>query len=244
MPPKVAFIFGMVTATAILSVVGLAVVLPLSLRASKGSVAGADATAPSAAQGKSGETASTADIAKVSTKDSPFIGEESAPVTLAYWSDYQCPFCQRFDQETLPTLVSEYVEKGKLKIVFKDFAFLGQDSETAALAGRAVWEAAPKSYFAWHEAMYAKQDAENGGWGNKEDILALTKTISGINADKVARLMEDKAGTYQKMIDADRAEGSEQGVNGTPGFVLGKQLIAGAVPTAQFTSAIEAELGK
>lgn len=243
-PPKTSFFFGMITATAILSVVGLIVLLPLSLKSSsKGTVAGAQVPTPSA-QGAGGTQAATADISKVNVKDSRSIGDANAPVVMAYWTDYQCPFCQRFDQQTLTTLVEQYVNKGKLKIVVKDFAFLGDDSTTAGLAARAVWEVSPKNYLAWHEAVFSKQDGENTGWGNKDDIIELTKTISGINADKVAKLMDQKKDEYLKAMNADKSEGSGFGVTGTPGFVIGTQLISGAVPTSDFTTAIEAELAK
>ncbi|MBI2023890.1 thioredoxin domain-containing protein [Candidatus Giovannonibacteria bacterium] len=76
-------------------------------------------------------TVSAAIIVDVDIKNEPFIGDPNAPVTIAYWSDFQCPFCQRFEQNTLPTLVDQYVKTGKVKIVFKDFQFLGPDSQDA-----------------------------------------------------------------------------------------------------------------
>ncbi|MBI3290808.1 thioredoxin domain-containing protein, partial [Candidatus Falkowbacteria bacterium] len=79
-------------------------------------------------------------IKDVDLKGEPFIGNAQAPVTLAYWLDFQCPFCQRFDLQTLPVLAQMYVNTGKLKVVFKDFQFLGPDSQTAGLAAHAVWE--------------------------------------------------------------------------------------------------------
>ena len=163
---------------------------------------------------------------------------------MAYWLDFQCPFCQRFETETLPTLIEKYVNTGKLKIVFKDFQFLGEDSTTAGLAENAVWEIAPESYQAWHKAMYEKQDEENGGWGKKEDITALARTIPGIDADRVSALMEEKKEAYQKELDDDNQEGSKFGVTGTPGFVVGDQSISGAQPTSVFTQVIDALLEK
>ena len=84
--------------------------------------------------------AGTVDINDVDMTNEPFIGNTDAPVTLAYWADFQCPFCKRFDLQTLPTLVNQYVKNGKLKVIFKDFQFLGPDSQTAGLAAKAVWE--------------------------------------------------------------------------------------------------------
>ena len=243
MPPKTAYLFGALSATAVLAIIAVAILLPLALsRKDGGTVAGAQVNANVAAAPSANTPTATADISKVNITNNPYLGDKNAPVTVAFWTDYQCPFCQRFDEQTLPTLIQQYVDKGKLKIVVKDFAFLGPDSDTAALAARAVWEVSPKNFLAWHEAMYNKQDAENGGWGNKDDVIALTKPISGIDADKVAKLMDSKKNDYTKLIAADKTEASSMGIDGTPGFIIGKQLIAGAQPTATFTLAIDALL--
>jgi len=183
-------------------------------------------------------------VKDVDIKNEPYIGDVNASVVMAYWFDFQCPFCQRFETETMPTLIEKYVKAGKLKIVFKDFQFLGEDSTTAGLAENAVWETAPQSYLAWRSAMYEKQDAENGGWGKKEDIIALTRTISGIDADRISALMEQKKEVYQKELDEDNQEGAKFGVSGTPGFVVGDQFIIGAQPLNTFTQIIDALLEK
>jgi protein-disulfide isomerase len=184
----------------------------------------------------------TADIARVSTEGVPFIGAADAPVVMAYWFDYQCPYCRQVEENAMPQLIADYVKTGKLKILFKDFAFLGPDSQTAGLAARAVWEVAPDKFYEWHKAMFDKQDDENAGWGNRDDILALTKTIPGIDAAEVEKLMIDRAAEYQQAIEADGMEGGAQGVSGTPGAVIGRQLIVGAQPYQQFKAAIEAVL--
>jgi protein-disulfide isomerase len=183
-----------------------------------------------------------ADIANVSQQGVPFIGDANAPVVMAYWFDYQCPFCKEGEEKVFPRLIDDYVKTGKLKILFKDFAFLGPDSQTAGYAARAVWETAPDKFYAWHKAVFDHQDDENAGWGKKEDILALTKTIPGIDAAKVEQLMSEHAADYQKAIDADGAEGNAMGVNGTPGAIIAKHLIVGAQPLAEFKSAIDAAL--
>lgn len=181
----------------------------------------------------------SADISKVKTDGDPFIGNANAPVTVAYWFDYQCPFCKRFEETVMPDLMSKYINSGKVKFVYKDFQFLGQDSTNAGLASHAVWEVAPSKFYEWHKAMYNKQDNENGGWGSKDDIIALTKTIPGIDANKVSQLMESKKAEYQKAMDADKAEGSGFGVSGTPSLIVGKQLVVGAQPTTAFTTIID-----
>ena len=80
-----------------------------------------------------------ADIADVSLANTPFIGDPAAPVVMAYWFDYQCPFCREVELTVMPKLIEDYVKSGKLRIYFKDYQFLGPDSVAAALAeiGRA-----------------------------------------------------------------------------------------------------------
>lgn len=190
-------------------------------------------------QGATQPSAQTVDIAKVKTAGQPFIGNPNAPVTMAYWYDYQCPFCKRFETGVMPQLFTDYIKTGKVKIVYKDFQFLGQDSQTAGLAGRAVWEVAPDKFYEWHRAMYDKQDNENSGWGSQDDVLALTKTIIGADADKVAELMLSKQTEYQKAMNADKAEGSSFWVSGTPSLIIGKQMIVGAQPYSAVKQLIE-----
>jgi protein-disulfide isomerase len=183
--------------------------------------------------------APVADIAKVNLEGEPFIGDANAPVVMAYWFDYQCPYCRQEEENVLPQLIKDYVDTGKVRIVFKDFQFLGPDSQTAGLAGRAVWEVAPEKFGDWHKAMYDKQDDENAGWGNKDDIIAMTKTIAGIDAAKVEALMTSQEADYSKVLQADAAEGNAMGVSGTPTFVVGKQMIVGAQPYQSLKAAID-----
>jgi len=161
---------------------------------------------------------------------------------MAYWFDYQCPFCKQEEETVLPRLIADYVDTGKVKIVLKGVTFLGPDSVTAGLASKAVWEIAPDKFREWHKAMFDKQDDENAGWGKKEDIVALTKTIAGIDAAKVDELMTSKAAAYQQAMDADASEGATMGVGGTPSFLIGKQMIVGAQPYDQLKAAIDGVL--
>lgn len=190
-----------------------------------------------------GQTTPGVDVKNVKTEGNPFIGDVKARVVMAYWTDYQCPFCKRSEQQVISQLIKDYVDSGKMRIIFKDYAFLGDDSKTAALAGRAVWEIAPTKFYTWHSAMFAKQDNENGGWGKKADILALTQSL-GIDSAKVGQLMAQKATQYQAAIDADKTEGSSLGISGTPGAIVGTHLISGAQSLDVFKTAIDAELAK
>ncbi|QQG37784.1 MAG: thioredoxin domain-containing protein [Candidatus Kaiserbacteria bacterium] len=184
------------------------------------------------------------------TATTPVLGDKSAPATLAYWFDYQCPFCKAVDvggvpginvEPSMPILVDEYVNTGKLRIVFKDYAFLGPDSTTAALYKHAVWEKYPDRFYEWHEAMYKAQDEENGGFGDEESILTLIRSL-GLDANALKALVDAKRDEYLKLIQDDIAEGAGFGINGTPGFITGTTLIPGAEQPATFRAVIDAQL--
>ncbi len=183
--------------------------------------------------------------------DDPYIGKEDAPVVMAYWSDYQCPYCKAVEvggipqipiEPALPILIKDYVDTGKLKIVFKDFAFLGPDSDTGALYEHAVWETYPDKFYAWREAMFVAQDEEHGGFGDEASTLALIKTISGMDADRLKNVVAQNKEKYLVLMQADQAEAASFGISGTPGFITGTTLIAGADQPEAFKAAIEAQL--
>lgn len=202
----------------------------------------AQASAGESAPAEPPPAAPAADIAKVNLEGEPFIGDANAPVVMAYWFDYQCPYCRQEEENVFPELIKDYVDTGKVRIVFKDFQFLGPDSQAAGLAARAVWEVAPEKFRDWHKAMFDHQDDENAGWGKKEDIIALAKTIPGIDAAKVEELMTSREADYNRVMQADAAEGNVQGVGGTPSFLIGKQMIVGAQPYQSLKAAIDGVL--
>ncbi len=188
--------------------------------------------------------AADVDVKNITIAGEPFIGNPNAPVTIAYWYDYQCPFCQRHEQQVMPLMIKEYVDTGKAKIVFKDYAFLGEDSISVALVERAVWEAAPDKFYAWHKMIFDNQGSENGGWAKKANILKLSKTIPGLDVAKVEALITSKEKEYKDGMQADQSEGSIYGVTGTPAFITGKHLVMGAQPYVQIKAAIDQALAE
>ncbi len=186
-------------------------------------------------------TAPVVDASKVKTAGEPFIGNPNAHITIAYWFDYQCPFCKQNEQTVMPQIITDYVNTGKAKIVFKDFEFLGPDSQTLGQTGRAVWEVAPDKFYQWHKAVYDNSGTENTGWATPAKIRSITEGVLGVAiTNQVLALAASKGTEYQKAMDADKAEGSAFGINGTPGFIIGKQLVSGAQPYAQLKAAIDA----
>ncbi|MEK7212587.1 MAG: thioredoxin domain-containing protein [Patescibacteria group bacterium] len=194
-------------------------------------------------------TAPKVNIKDVKTDGNPFIGATNAPVTIAFWSDFQCPFCKSAEvggvpqiptPPSVPEIIKNYVDTGKVKIVFMDFAFLGNDSITAALYNRSVWKLYPNQYFAWRTAMYVAQDEEGDqGFGDVASIDKLNAKIPDLDAAKIAADVEANKAVYQAMIDSDKAEAQKVGINATPSFIIGTEVIAGAYPFAKLQSVID-----
>lgn len=212
-------------------------------------------SAKGSAQGgtQPGQPTANVNIKDVKINGEPFIGNADAPVVMAFWSDFQCPFCKSFETggvpqittpPAMPELVKNYVNTGKLKIVFKDFAFLGEDSTTAAEYARAIWDLYPTQYFAWRTAMYKAQDDEGDrGFGDAPSIDKLIRSsFPQMDSAKIKAQIASKKDAYDAAIAADRAEGSKMGINGTPGFIIGKTRIDGAEPYAHFTAVIDSLL--
>jgi protein-disulfide isomerase len=199
-------------------------------------------TTATPAAGTAGSAGVPSDISKVKTDGEPFVGNANAPVTMALYFDYQCPFCKQFEQQVTPALFDAYVKTGKVKIVLKDFQFLGEDSTTDALFARAMWEAYPDHFYDWFKAMMDAQDEEGDkGFGDLDSVKTLTAKIDGVDVNKVVKLMTDKKDAYQAAIDADRKEGAALGINGTPSIIVGKKLFT-AISPQDFTTGITNEI--
>ncbi len=182
------------------------------------------------------------DVNDIDIAGNPFVGDANAPVTIIEWADFQCPFCKQFEVNTMPQIIRDYVNTGKAKVVFMDFAFLGPDSVDAGLYSRAIWKLYPDRYLKWREAMYQAQDAENGGFGDAASIDKLNATVAGVDAARVTADVKANTSTYRAQMEADKAKAQKAGVNATPSFVIGTQVIAGAYPYATFKAAIDAAL--
>ena len=163
------------------------------------------------------------------------LGQVDAPVLMLAYSEFQCPFCGKFARDTEPTLIDKYVADGTLRIEWRDFPYLGAESETAAEAGRAA--AAQGKFWEFHDALYAHQFPPNSG-KLTEDYLASVAEGLGLDADRFRADM--RSSVTKQAIAADFAQGQAIGVTGTPAFVINGVPVIGAQPTDVFEKTIEA----
>jgi len=186
--------------------------------------------------------AQAVDSSKVKVDGEPFIGKQNAPVTLAYWYDYQCPFCRKDEDNTIPQIVKDYVDTGKVKIVFKDYAFLGQDSKTLGQYSRAVWAVVPDKFYLWHKAIYDSQGRENH-WATHDKIMSVTTSVLGAkDANQVNEIVSAYGDAFQKKLDADGAEAGAFGIHMTPSMVIGTHALSGSQPYAAVKQLIDLAL--
>lgn len=168
------------------------------------------------------------------------MGDPNAPVTLADHSSLTCPHCADFHTETLPQLHKEYIQTGKVKLVFSDFP-LNLSALQASALSRCVKD--DEAYFAYLDQLYATQK----NWGQTENARsALLNTIkfTGLSREEAEKCLDSQmlfSGILAKMQQTQKAHEIES----TPSFVLnGKTVIRGAQPYEEFKSAIDAELAK
>lgn len=149
--------------------------------------------------------------------DEAIFGEKDAPLTLFEFSDYQCPFCARFHQLTRPELIKEYVNSGKLKMVFRDYP-LHQYSLDAA---EAAWCAKDQGKF-WemHDFIFEKAQ-ESANALAKENLLNSVDKL-GLNKLQFSNCLNSNK--YQSRIIQSAKEAQSLGIRGTPTIIIAKKL--------------------
>lgn len=190
------------------------------------------------------QVAGTTERVEVSIDDDPVLGEKDAPVTIIEFSDYQCPFCRKFWQDTFPSLKREYIETGKVRFVYRDFPLNFHPSAipAAEAANCAREKGGDAAYFKMHDKIFEEQNILDGGSVSStvqfstEDLKRWAKDI-GYNIDSCLN-----GGKYVSEIQKDLQEGSAVGVQGTPGFFINGQPLSGAQPYSVFKQMIDAEL--
>ncbi len=164
------------------------------------------------------------------------LGEVGAPVVLVNYSDFQCPYCAQWARETKPALM-EYVEDGDLRIEWRDFPYIGQESVTLAVAGRAA--AQQGAFWPFHDAMYADLAAGREDRATQRRLVGIARRL-GLDVEQFRSTLSDQ--TLLGAVRADFDQGQSIGVNATPAFLVNGNPILGAQPTQEFVDAIEQAL--
>jgi protein-disulfide isomerase len=167
------------------------------------------------------------------------LGDANAPVTVVEYADFQCPICKRAESSVVSRIEKDYVQQGKVKIEFRMFPFLGQESFNAAQAAEAARDQG--KFWEYHDALFNAQGQENGGNFTYETLVVLAGKV-GLDVPKFEATLS--ANTYLAPIQSEADGARSSGVSSTPTFYIGDTKILGAQPYAQFQAAIDAALAK
>jgi protein-disulfide isomerase len=166
-------------------------------------------------------------------------GSANAPVVLSEWADFQCPACRVFALTREPSMDEAYVKTGKVRIVYRNYAFLGPESFWAAEAAEAA--ADQGRYLEYRNILWQRQRGENQGAFRIENLKAWAAEL-GLDMAKFNSTLDQHV--HRNAIVAEQKEGEGLGIMATPTIMINGRIIEG-VPTAdRLKTLIEEELAK
>jgi len=188
-------------------------------------------------------------LEKIAAKQSPLLnlengshplGSENASVTIVEFGDYQCEACYYWFHNTRASLIDNYIETGKAKLVFVDLPFLGRDSPKAAQASYCAEDQG--KYWEYHTMLYTFQDGPpDSGWADRDRLNSFAFSLD-MTMDEFNNCMDSSK--YQKRVKANYDEAVKHGTQQTPSFIIISQdgtieKFAGAQPYSVFAATIE-----
>jgi protein-disulfide isomerase len=183
-------------------------------------------------------------LSSLASSGSPVRGEESAPITIVEFSDFQCPNCGRFARNTAPQIVEEYIATGMVNMVYKHFPIRGPDSMAASLSSQCAGDQG--KFWEFHDMLFNNQEAEGSGWASAENMKGFASEL-GLDSEAFNSCLDSEK--YRSLVESDLAFGKEIGVTGTPTFVIVNsdgsepEGILGAQPFSSFKAVLDAKIG-
>jgi protein-disulfide isomerase len=179
---------------------------------------------------------------ELSNDDVPFRGEKTAKVTLVEYFDYQCSFCAGFFNDTMPQVLSDYILKGKVRYIVRDFPLEAEHPNALRAAEAAHCASDQGKFWPMHDALMGNSDAL--------DRPKLTVYAQDVQLDVAAFDKCVDSGKYASKIKESMTGGTKLGVDGTPTFFLGVvdasgqkvesvQRFDGAVPYSKLKDAVD-----
>ena len=186
----------------------------------------------------SGSSSSSATVPpKTAASSGRTLGDANAPVTVVEYADFQCPICKRAETDVIARLEQDYVDQGKVKIEFRDFAFIGQDSWNAAQAALAANDQG--KFWQYHDALFNAQGQENSGQFSYDNLVKIAQQV-GLDVPTFEKTLSNN--THLAEVQQEVDQPSKAGVDSTPTFLIGDKKIVGIQSYSQFQSAINAAL--
>ena len=175
---------------------------------------------------------------------SPVLGSADAQITIVEFGDYQCEMCHSWFHNTRGAIIDNYVDTGKVNMVFVDLAFLGSDSPVAAQATHCANEQG--KYWEYHSILYYKQEGIDNGWASKNMLKEYANELK-LDSDQFAGCID--SGKYAKNVqDSYNLAVKLMEYPSTPTFYLFNhqsgvvEIISGAQPLSVFVKTIDSML--
>lgn len=177
------------------------------------------------------------------------IGNPNAKVTIVEYSDFKCPECNKYYQNAGKQIKKDYIDTGKIKIIFKPYPLFGDDSGKILYTSYCANEQGKFAEF--HDAIFSymwenyykneNYDVAAKPIFSEENIFKITDSLA-LDKDKIKSCIDNK--TYFKYYEQALLDSGPDEIQGTPSFIIGGQKIVGPQPFNIFKTLIEAELRK
>ncbi len=166
--------------------------------------------------------------------DDPVLGDKNAPLTIVEFSDFQCPFCARFRQQTFDQIKKQYIDTGKVKFAFRDFPLTSIHPMAQKSAEAAECADEQGKFWEYHDVIFERQSSLS--------LSSLKQWAGELNLDtnKFNQCLD--SGKYEDEVNKDLRDATSSGGQGTPYFIVGNQPLSGAQPFSAFQAAIESQL--
>ena len=187
------------------------------------------------------------EIFTISLDDDPVKGDPNAPITIVEFSDFQCPFCSRFVVQTLGELEENYIDTGKVKLVYRDLPLgsLHPNARAAHIAAECADEQG--KFWEYHDILFENQvQWSRLGTGELDNSLVKYSQDLGLDVTSFETCLSSDE--IADEVDQDALEARNYGASGTPTFFIGNEKdgftkLVGAQPYSSFKQVIDSQLG-
>ena len=164
----------------------------------------------------------------VTPEGQPYKGSPDAPLKVAVYADFLCSHCGDF-ADTLNTLAPDYIETGKVQVVFRNFAFLTPESSLAAQAAECALDQGADKFWKYHDLLFAARGTGLAAYSNTR-LKAYAQEI-GLDTAAFDKCLD--SGAKAGEVQADHDQGASQGVTGTPTWFINGEKMPGALPESE-----------
>jgi protein-disulfide isomerase len=168
----------------------------------------------------------------VPVDDDPALGPADAPITIIEFSDYECPYCQKWQAETMPKLLAGY--GGKIRFIYRDFPLYGSHANAASAAEAANCAGDQGKYFEFHDKLFS------GAYSLGQAAYEKYAAEINLDIDQYKSCLTSRQ--YQKEVESDYQFAAELGIRSTPTFFINGLAVIGAQPYEVFQQIIDQEL--